>query len=179
MEQAANHTQYYQDVLHELINLGTRLAQKLEADPDPKSDPIIAYERIAKTIRRTIALARDLEKPVRARRSFDRTAARKKIIRGVENEIGLDIKGPESESFREELLDRLDAPEFEHDLETLTADQIIKQICFDIGLPGISGAKPWKRRPPEQIRLIHARAAAPPGKIRSPTPSPARGRGSG
>ncbi len=66
--------QYYRQVLHELIEIGTDLARIVhrQATPEaqqrsqprhPAPDPTIAFDRIARTLRRTIALARKLTDP--------------------------------------------------------------------------------------------------------------------
>ena len=74
-EQQAEDAQYYRRVLHELIDMGTSLARathqqatrtpapsKIPAN-DPAPDPTIAFDRIARCVRRTIALARTLSEP--------------------------------------------------------------------------------------------------------------------
>ena len=74
--QQAESTGFYLQVLHELINMGTDLAravhQQATADAGEDTtvaaeaalDPTIAFDRIARTIRRTIVLARHVAEPL-------------------------------------------------------------------------------------------------------------------
>jgi hypothetical protein len=62
------------------------------AAPASETDPTIAYDRIARTIRRTIALARHIaDNPAGQPQApkINRAAARQKLIRGVEDAIHL------------------------------------------------------------------------------------------
>jgi hypothetical protein len=194
--QQAESTGFYLQVLHELINMGTDLAravhQQATAEPAagaaPTSaatpDSTIAFDRIARTIRRTIALARHVAEPLpeRAARpditSHDaaqhRTAARKQIIRAVEDAIESKVHGAacmdeeEADGLRAELMDRLDGPDLDHfDLNRPVADHIA-DIRRDLGLAAAPpGMHPWKRRTPDDIAILCARAAAP-----RPPPAP-------
>ena len=187
--QKTDHTQYYREVLHRLIDIGAEIAETVHQQatqtpaattPAPattQQDPTIQFDRIARAIRRTINLARALDEPPKPHpastcratpRAMDRTAARKTIIRRVEDSIHHDVKGPRAESLREQLFDRLDAPEFESDLENLPIEHIIIDICRDLGINGIPGVDLWKRRTPRDIELLNVRAAAPPGAIPRP-----------
>ncbi len=76
--------QYYRQVLHKLIAMGTDLAEAVHrqalaepaaapqsqpedqpASPSPSSSQAITFDRLARTVRRTIALARKLSEPAR------------------------------------------------------------------------------------------------------------------
>ena len=69
--------QYYRQVLNKLIAMGTDLAaavhrqaltepaQSQPASPGPTPNQAIAFDRLARTVRRTIALARKLSEPAR------------------------------------------------------------------------------------------------------------------
>ncbi len=107
--QQAESTGFYLQVLHELINMGTDLARAVHqqataepaADATPTTtaapDPTIAFDRIARTIRRTIVLARHVAEPLPERAAspdaHKRTAARKQIIRAVEDAIESRVHG--------------------------------------------------------------------------------------
>jgi hypothetical protein len=191
--QQAVSTGFYLQVLHELINMGTDLARAVHqqataepvADAAPTSaaapDPTIAFDRIARTIRRTIALARHVAEPLPERAaSHDaqkRIAARKQIIRAVEEAIESKAQGTapgmaymddeEADGLRAELMDRLDGPDLDgFDLDRPVAD-IIADICRDLGLAAAPGTHPWKRRTPDDVAILCARAAAP-----RPPPAP-------
>ncbi len=174
-------TQYYRQVLHELIEIGTDLARALhrQAAPEsnnqpnsassaePASDPTIAFDRIARTLRRTIALARKLTDPAppraaerRADRSNEcRLAARKQIIREVEDTIQRRSNG--AEALHAEFYERLDDPDLDDDLDQRPVAEIIKDICRDFGIEHFPGTHPWKRRTPQDVRDLCARAARP------------------
>jgi hypothetical protein len=184
--QQAESTGFYLQVLHELINMGTDLARAVHqqataepaADAAPTSaaapDPTIAFDRIARTIRRTIALARHVAEPLPERaashdaaRAHKRTAARKQIIRAVEDAIQREAHGAtymdddEADGLRAELMDRLDGPDLDgFDLDRPVAD-LIADICRDLGLAAAPGTHPWKRRTPDDVATLCARAAAP------------------
>ena len=101
--------QYYRGILHELVEMATDIAravhrqataeQPAEHGPEsdgqpaasPTPDPSIAFDRIARTIRRTIALARKITDPAPTSPAQGahqrRTAARKQIIRDLEDTI--------------------------------------------------------------------------------------------
>ncbi len=178
---AAQHpedAQYYRQVLHDLIDMGTDLARRAhqqatrEPGPkrpanDPAPDPTLAFDRLARCVRRCIALARQLAEPApqapgQAQR---RTAARKRVIRDVEDAIQRTAQGADAESLHAELADRLDAPDLDDDLATRPVADIIADICRDLGLATLPGTRPWKRRTPADIESLCARAARP----RAPT----------
>ena len=183
--------QYYRQVLHELIEIGTDLARTLHrqaalesnAEPDaapaaaqapaPTPDPTIAFDRIARTLRRTIALARKLTDPTPPRpkdlaaerraehASERRLAARKQIIREVEDTIQRRSNGAEAEALHAEFYERLDDPDLDDDLDQRPVAEIIKDICRDFGIEHFPGTHPWKRRTPQDVRDLCARAARP------------------
>jgi hypothetical protein len=181
-QQAVN-THYYLQVLHELIDMGTDLARAVhrQATADAGEgtaiaagvapDPTIAFDRIARTIRRTIVLARHVAEPlperVASHDAHKRIAARKQIIRAVEDAIESKAYGAawmndeEADGLRAELMDRLDGPDLDgFDLNRPVAD-IIADICRDLGLAAAPGTHPWKRRTPDDVAALCARAAAP------------------
>jgi hypothetical protein len=185
--QQAESTGFYLQVLHELINMGTDLAravhQQATADAGEDTtvaaeaalDPTIAFDRIARTIRRTIVLARHVAEPLPERAvshaAQHRTAARKQIIRAVEDAIQSRARstGPstawlndeEAGGLHAELMDRLDGPDLDgFALDRPVAD-LIADICRDLGLAAAPGTHPWKRRTPEDVAALCARAAAP------------------
>ncbi len=148
--------------------------------PAPASDALIsvavAFDRIARAVRRSIALARSLAGPVPLARdpAQHRTAARKRILREVEDTIqrtapgsghaapdgsGSDEAG--DEALLAELHDRLDARDLNDDISSRPVADIITEICRDLGLATLPGAHPWKRRTPADLEQLCARAATP------------------
>ena len=135
--------QYYRQILHELIEIGADLARAVhrQATPEPNAQPNA--------------------EPSTARR----LAARKRIIREVEDTIQRRTEGPEAqaqaESLNAELAERLDAPDLDDDLDQLPIADIIASICRDLGIAHHLGTHPWKRRTPRDVRDLCARAAHP------------------
>jgi len=128
-----------------------------------------AYDRISRAVRRCIALARSLNDPAYPPKhpAPDRTAARKHILRAVEDTLQ---RQDYDDSYRDcdptevlhaELLDRMDAPDLDSDIANRPIDDIIKDILRDLGLAALPGTRPWKRRTPADIEQLNARAAAP------------------
>ncbi len=183
-QQAAD-AQYYRDVLHDLINMGTDLAhllhqqataqsaqqaaapapQATEAHPAPAPAPDAApdltqdlppdltasFDRMARAVRRSIALARTLAEPIALASdpAQHRAGVRKRIIREVEDAIQRasdNAERPDAESLRAELRDRLDAPDLDDDITTRPVAEIITEIRRDLGLASLPGDHPWKRR---------------------------------
>ncbi len=189
-ERQVQATQRYCRVLDELIDIGTELAHlviqqartqvetaktldelgqqdqgfnvRLIPTPALTQDPIVAYERVTRALRRNITLAQKLHEPPKAPSApqhRDRTAARKRIIRDVEDTIQRTTKDAEAERLHAEFLDRLDGPDLDDDIDHLPIDEIIKDICRDLGIAHAPGTHPWKRRTPADIAILAARAA--------------------
>ena len=172
---------YYRAVLLDLIDRGADLARRIhenatlaEATPENSLnigsivDPTAAFDRITRAVRRTIALARNIAKGPAARQ--ERTGARQKLIRGVEDAIHRKRRESDAESLHAELRERLEDPELEFDLHGRPTQEIIEEICRDLGIavqPG--GTDMWKRRTPQDISALRARAAQP----HAPRPPPA------
>ncbi len=138
-------------------------------------DLAAAFDSTARTVRRCIMLAQSLDTPKQPARTPapnqtaapDRTAARKRILRAVEDTLGRQdyddsyrVCDP-TEALHAELLDRVDAPDLDRDIESRPIDDIIKDILRDLGLAALPGTRPWKRRTPADIAELNARAATP------------------
>jgi hypothetical protein len=195
-EQRAQDAQYYRGILHGLIEMGNDIAgmihqqaksQAAAAAPDASAglvpSPMTreAFEQIARTIRRCILLAMKVAEPAKApavdNAAPRRAAVRRQIIRRVEDSIHRDAPAAEQESLRAELGERLDAPEFQDDLDR-PIEEVIHEIRADLGLLGPDSAKRWPRRTPKDIAILAARAAAPARERLRPVhaPMPREGR---
>ena len=172
--------QYYRGILHELVEMATDIARAVhrQATPEqstqpapaqaPAPDPTVAFDRIARTLRRTIALARKLSEPAQpcpAQGAHQRrTAARKQIIREVEDTIHREAHGSEADALHAELYERLDTLDLDDDIDTLPIADIVAAIRRDLGIAAhinSRGISPWKRRRPADVRDLCARAAGP------------------
>ena len=197
----ADDLQRHRILLNELIEIGAErihLAHQLEQartraelarlDSDPGSPPTIspedelksatAYDCRFRAVRRGMLLARRLADPVRAPTPADtaqRNAARRSILRTLENDIHHEWRGETADQLHEEVLDRLDSPEIEDEIGTRSTVDIIADIRRDLQLGAPPGTRrPWPRRTPEDIAELHARAAQPPAS----EPRPAKPRAS-
>jgi hypothetical protein len=172
--QQTEETQDYRAALHDLIGMGMDLARlvhrqvksQAEATPDTAPDPelIIAFERISRAVRRSILLSRKLAEPIAPAAEHatqHRTAARRRIIRQVEDTIQCFGDAAEAPSLHADLRDRLDGPELDDDIDNRPVADIIADICRDFGLAALPGTHPWQRRTAENVATLCARAAAP------------------
>ena len=184
--------QYYREVLHELVEIGARLARAIDrqanaepaaapeqpapaAAPDlaPKLAPdfTIAFDRVARTIRRTIALARRISDPAAPRPAAQaaerRRIARKQIIRDVEDTIQRETSGADADALHAEFYERLETIDMDDDLDNLPIAELIALIRRDLGLAALPGTHPWKRRTPADVRDLCARAAG--AKVKAKT----------
>ncbi|MGI4946767.1 MAG: hypothetical protein ACRYHQ_40455 [Janthinobacterium lividum] len=143
--------------------------------PPPAPDALIktaaSFDQIARAIRRSIALAQSLDAPKQqqparppVQQTPDRTTARKRIIRAVEDVIQRPPDNDEcddAEVLLSDFRERMDAPELDDDVRNRPAEDIIKEILRDLGLAALPGSRPWKRRTQADIAALNARAAAP------------------
>ncbi len=175
-DQQDAHTRYYRATLHELIDMGADIARQVHRQamaqpqtPAPATDPAeplpdhtIPFDRIARAIRRTVALARHIAEPAAPAqhpdRARQRVAARTRIIRDVEDAIQRSTRGDAAETLHAELVERLDGPDLDADILHRPVDDIIADICRDLGIAAPPGARPWKRRTPADIQSLAALA---------------------
>jgi hypothetical protein len=146
--------------------LAPALAPALAPDLAPAfaSAFAIAFDRISRAVRRTIMLACKVAEPAApaaATATQHRAAARRRIIREVEDAIQRTAGPAEAETLHAELVDRLDAPDVDDDIEHRPIADIIADICRDLGLAALPGTHPWKRRTAEDLTALCARAAMP------------------
>ena len=171
--QQAGDAPYYRRVLHELIDMGADMARlvhreaaRLEADaaPDrPGAETVpglaVAFDRITRAVRRTIGLAQRLDQRADGQAAGRRVAGRRQIIRAVEDSIQRRADAGEQEALEAELLERLDGPDLDDDIDHRPIADIIADICRDLGLAAPAGTQPWKRRTPGDIAMLCERAA--------------------
>ena len=175
---------YYKAILHDLIDMGASLARIVHDDAkrqaeanaaalppiaaanDRLPDSTIAFDRIARTVRRTVLLAQKLGEPPRAGQHQHRIATRKRILRAVEDTIDREAKPADRGALRAELLDRLDSPDLEDDIDTRPLEAIVLDICRDLQVEFPANA--WKRRTPADIAALRTTAAALPPAWNTP-----------
>lgn len=152
---------YFQHVLTEAIELGAeRLAAMAQEADSPKESFAKSYDLIMRNMHRAMQMVRKLDEPEKAGAARRRVVARRQVIRAVEDRIA--AEAPErAESLHAELLERLDAPEFEDDLAEMRWPEVVANTCRDLGLGDVEGL----RRTPAEVAVLNARAAAPAGAM--------------
>ena len=159
--QRAEDVQFYRRFLHVLIEVGVQQAQDVQQRENTTvAQAANAYGQIAQGVRRCIMLARQVTDPA-PDPAQHRTAARQRIIRTVEDTIQREATDDDAEALEREFAERLDAPDIDDDITQRPIDEIITEICHDLGLGAALGYHPWKRRTPADIVALRARAAAP------------------
>ncbi len=170
-------------ILDELIALGTSLARHIhdaatrDEAPIPPDQATIAFERATRTVRRAILLASRLRnQPAYTDPAQPRIAARRRIIRSLENTITREANNPAAaHALQTEFYERLDAPDLEDEIATRPIAEIIQELCQDLGVAGIHGLPtPWNRRTPQDIAALNQRAATPPATRHQPASPRAR-----
>ena len=156
-------TSEIQDLLNDFVRLGHRLGQLMLAQAEAGTLPAVeasqAYDRVGRRICRCALTARKLAQPAK---TIDRTAVRKRVLRAVEDTIQRHTEDEdEAETLHAELLDRLDTLDLEDEIGTRPVEDIITDIIRDLGLAAVPGNHPWKRRTPEDVALLCARAKQP------------------
>ena len=171
--QSADAASQTQDVFNDLVKLGHRLARVVVDQAEATTIPAIpaskAFNGVTLSIRRCAWLAHKLAQPVK---TVDRVAARKRIIRKVEDAIQRhDEDGEDAETLNEELMDRLDTLDLEDEIDLRPVEDIITDILRDLGLASVPGNHPWKRRTPADLAELCARAARQAPAVAKATPA--------
>jgi hypothetical protein len=175
---------YFRHILIELVNKGAEICRvivqqvKAEAEAkDPAAEPAPDYTlrfcRVSRSIRQSMMYCQQLtgSSPQADAAGPRRVAARKQVIRAVEDAIHRDAPADEVETLRSELAERMEGPEFDDDLDGRPIEEIVNAIRADLGIRGRASAEQWPRRMPEDILVLSDRAAAPcraPGVTRLP-----------
>lgn len=163
-EQAAEDAQFFRDILHEVINAGVdhirigvahAKARALDHQANPAEDAI-AYDRVTRSLRRSIMLAQRVTDPAAAKR---RALAHKQFTRGVEDAIHRSTPDKaRRETLQAEFQERLERPDLLEELELRPTKQLVAECCRDLALAG--PAQPYKRRTPADIDRLNAAAKA-------------------
>ncbi len=114
------------------------------------------YERVARAVRRTLALVKRIEAgwPRRGGSDDRRTMARRQVARGVGERIARHADGERAERLFDDLNERLEAMDFDGGLDR-PVQAVIEALCCKLGLPpepetgrmgGQGGAQGARRR---------------------------------
>ena len=164
---------HYQAVLRTLIDQGAALAARIAASATAATTPdsalpeaTIAFDRAARAVRRTIALARHIAAnpaPAAAASPDARIKARTRLIRTVEDAIHVQHRVYEGdrEALDAEFAERLEDPALEFDLQGRDIDDVIQEICQDLGIVHPTRSYIYRRRTPQDVVHLRTRAATP------------------
>jgi hypothetical protein len=141
---------------------------------------IIAFDRITRTIRRTVVLFRKLSEPVKAPSfaAHHHMAARRRNIRVVDDNFHRDRAEDDLAKCTDvELQDRLDALDLEDDPADRPLADILTDVCHDLGIAQLPDAHPQKQRIVADLAILARRAALiiprKPQAFRDPPDGPA------
>ncbi len=174
--------QYYRGILHELVEMATDIARAVHrqattehsADPTPATalpapapspQQAIAFDRLARSIRRTIALARKLSEP-------DRAPPSSKLRADGCNECCPSPRQrrtdrAETDALHAEPCERPEEPDFDadedldDDLDDQSFADLIASLRHDSGLATLTDAQLRQHGTPRDVRDLCACAAQP------------------
>ena len=113
-----------------------RADSRAEAEPETLSEMAVVCDRVSRAVRRTIALQHHLDQA--PSRTEKRAAARRQVIRVVEDAIEhRAATADDAERLNAELHDRLDSPELDDEISDRPVDEVIADICHDLGLGNV------------------------------------------
>jgi hypothetical protein len=174
---AASDTDRHRAVLDDLIDLGADFARDIRAQartqPDAIPELATAFDQVTRGVRRAILLAQHLDTPPK-QAAVNRTLARKKIIRRVEDDIGGMAVSPEhAETLREALRERMDEPDLDDDIANRPVGEVLDEIIRDLGMADDCGMNLWLPRGPAELAALRELAAkpTPPEKPAPPGPT--------
>ena len=121
----------------------------------------VAFDRVSLAVRRSIMLWRHLAEAKPIAPEIKRAQSREHVIRHVQDRIERRADPAAAEHLRLELLERLDSPDFEHDLLSCPPGQLVEQLSRDLGLMNLGSRPDHCRRTPAAVALLRSQAAAP------------------
>lgn len=181
-------TAHHRAVLRDCIDLGRHIvaltnlevaaaikqAEARLADPDPETAPAKPapdftgrYNLLTRAIRLTVLLDERLANPAPPPPPPEdpdrrRVAARKAVLREVDDAIHRHAKPAEAETLRDELTERMDMPDFDAELLDRPTKDVVAEIKRDLGLANGTTPHPFKRRTPDDLFDIHLAALKQP-----------------
>ena len=192
-ERRQDDAEYYRLILHVMIERGADMTGLLHQQATMHVTAVVRgdvpvtakgkdyagdFELISKAVRRCIMLAMKLDDWMLSRPRLpeaDRVVARKQIIREVEDRIARRAEPGDRDGLEVELAERMETLDYDEDISGRPIDEVIAEICRDLGIEPAFNGPEWKRRTPEDIRRLCKLAAAGGGAAGWPNPSPAAG----
>ncbi len=163
-------------LLDELIGIGADYIRDMRDMPQLLGqDRVRDYDILMRSIRRSILLKQRLAAEPAPAQPAKRAAARQQVIRKVQDAIHERAEGADADRLRAELVERLEDPEFDDELDTRPTNEVIDDIIHDMHLIGPYDANRFARRTPQDIarlRAIAARSRPPHHNENAPTAPP-------
>ena len=149
-QRRADETEFYRRILHDIIQMGADILRVLhwqatQPDLNPTAaapDPSVAFDRVARAVRRTVALARKLDEPIAPPRAASTARTPPNAVeRRTDEEPG--EAGAAAE--RERLADPADVADPVDDPMQRPMAEIVDEISRDIGAVDEAGIPTWRR----------------------------------
>lgn len=141
--------------------LATSLAEAIEADRAAaaaaearhtvvaRTEAVAAaFARVSRSVRLTVLLAERVDRGWARRPLADDQAAmaRRQVVRGVEDAIAREASGEQAARLSEALAERLETLEGEGELAARPAEEVVAEICRDLGLETVTPLRPLGAR---------------------------------
>lgn len=158
----------YAALLQRALAVGATLTERLlDLPPDSARNPAADYHLLNRAMRQAILVLHKTSAQPEDRQAAPRVAARKQIIREVEDAIQYRAGppgDPKADTLRAELLERLDDAALDADLATRPLPDIIADICRDFRVVSPLESGRFARRTPDELAELCALAARLPGQ---------------
>jgi hypothetical protein len=94
-----------------------------------------AFDRLSRSVRRSVGLLRRIEAGWPHARSDDQAAMiRRQVARGVGEAIRREADGEAAERLFDELAERLEDPVLEAETRAMPVEEVVRRLCRDLGL---------------------------------------------
>lgn len=155
----------YAALLQRALAVGATLTERLlDLPEDSARNPAADYHLINRAMRQAILVLDKVTRQPEDEHAAPRIAARKQIIREVEDAIQYRAAGPQADQLRAELLERLDDAALDADLAARPVPDIIADICRDFRVVSPMDTARFARRTPDDLADLCALAARLPGQ---------------
>lgn len=159
----------YAALLQRALAVGATLTERLlDLPPDTARNPAADYHLINRAMRQAILVLHKTSARPEDGQASPRIAARKRIIREVEDAIQYRAGPPgeeKADTLRAELLERLDDAALDADLAARPLPDIIADICRDFRVVSPLESGRFARRTPDDLAELCALAARLPGQL--------------
>ena len=144
-------------ILDILIDIGCAISEavleKAQAGLAPLLNASAVHQRVFCTVRRMIMLALKISAPGYGE-GAPRPAAKEPVRRERKE------RGERRERDEKPEPEETDEPDLPYDLKNKSMDELLREMCRDLGLPELDGTYAWSELTPEAIAALVVRASA-------------------